>query len=226
MNPFWLYNTFQMGWNHQLVIGSYRDSTRLPLAHGEVCFLHRYMSTKTSVPKHAGSGSRFAWLFACWNSLYLKFDLIPRPRLSSPTGKTPHTNASWNRQKMSAVSLRFLVSPGWQYKTRDHLFLIGTVDGSEIPNSQPPGMVLKPCKLMGISTTAVPNLNWWVDPGFLGCHQQDVLVGNPSSEWSPLWHHLTCGGDRSGIEFVELPREMLTPGAQGGLDGLGVGVFF
>ena len=38
-----------------------------------------------------------------------------------------------------------------------------------------------------------------------------------------MWHRLTCGGDRSGIEFVELPREMLTPGShQGGLD---VGVF-
>ena len=38
-----------------------------------------------------------------------------------------------------------------------------------------------------------------------------------------MWHRLTCGGHRSGVEFVELPREMLTPGAfRGGLDGLGV----
>ena len=154
---------------------------------------------------------------------YLKFDLIPR--------FLPHRkNAPHKRQlkspKKNVCILGVFVSPGWQYKTRGPPFYFsGTVD-SEIPNSQPPGMVLKPCKSWGFQLQLYQTSTGELIPDFWVAINRMSWVGNPSFEWSPMWHRLTCGGDRSGVEFVELPREMLTPGAQGGLDGLGVGVFF
>ena len=55
-----------------------------------------------------------------------------------------------------------------------------------------PGMVLKPCKSWGISTTFP--LNWWVDPGFLK-HRRRIM--NPLPEAMRTW---------IGFTFLHWPR--------------------